>query len=121
MALPLQVGKRKIDRSGGYAVIALPLRATRRIVMNRNWRQQLSRPLVVVGNGDRVLSTLNEAGILLIECVHAGSELAEVSAAIELLMIAAETGEPDDIAAATDEVEMALRTTHSRRQLRTGS
>lgn len=52
---------------------------------------------------------------------HAGSELAEVSAAIELLMIAAETGEPDDTAAATDEVEIALRTTHSRRQLRTGS
>jgi hypothetical protein len=42
--------------------------------MVRDWKQQLSRPLVILGERGRVLTTLNEAGLYLVEKVHARGE-----------------------------------------------
>ncbi len=78
--------------------------------MTRNWKRKLARTLVVVGDGDRVLTTLNEAGLFLIERVHAEGEAPALTATITLLMQAAETGDPQDVMAATDATEVVLRT-----------
>ena len=49
---------------------------------------------------------------VLIERVHAEGEVPALTATITLLMQAAETGDPQDVTAATDATEVVLRTSH---------
>jgi hypothetical protein len=77
--------------------------------MTRDWKQKLSKSLVIVGEQPRVLATLNEAGLFLIEQVHTHGETPDLRSAIMLLQTAAQSRDPDDVAEATDEVEAVLR------------
>lgn len=77
--------------------------------MARDWKQKLSKPLVIVGECPRVLATLNEAGLFLVEQVRTRGETIELRTAMEQLLAAAESRDPDDIAQATNDVEVVLR------------
>jgi len=72
------------------------------------WSARLSRPLTL--KSGQTLCTLRDAG----ECLS-GDRFRGVTAsaplahAAELLMIAARSGDPEDVAAATDQVEIVLQ------------
>lgn len=72
------------------------------------WSTALARPIAL--RSGRTLRTLRDAG----ECL-AGDRFRGVTAsaplahAAELLMIAARSGDPEDVAAATDQVEIVLQ------------
>jgi hypothetical protein len=76
--------------------------------MQRDWRQKLSRPLVVLGSPPRVLTTLNEAGLYLIELVHARGETEELRFAMMQMLGAALSRHPDDIGEVTEVLEWVL-------------
>jgi hypothetical protein len=72
-----------------------------------SWNKKLSRPLVLKG-GAR-LETLSDVRALFLDRFSNIIQSAPIARAGELLLKAAETGKRADIAAATEQVELALR------------
>jgi hypothetical protein len=71
-----------------------------------HWDKPLSRPLMLK-NGER-LETLSDVRDLILERFISVTHSAALVYAGELLLEAAKMGEPTDIAAATDEIELVL-------------
>ena len=72
-----------------------------------HWDKTLSRPLMLKA-GER-LETLSDACDLILERFISVTHSVPLVYAGELLLEAAKTGEPADIAAATDQIELVLR------------
>jgi len=71
-----------------------------------SWDAKLSRPLTL--KGGKRLKTLSDVRGLFLDRFANITHSPTIAHAGELLLVAAQTGEPADIEAATDQVERAL-------------
>jgi hypothetical protein len=72
-----------------------------------HWDTKLSRPLTL--KGGKRLDTLSDVRRLFLDRFASVTHGEALEYAGELLLTAAATGEPTDIAAATDRIELVLR------------